>query len=1158
MMVTDVEFDVFISYPRTRSAWVELLARNLEDNGIRVFLDTWHLTPGRSWLQGLYQGIQSSRCGILVVTPETFESEVIEDEYHAMRERRREGFAIIPLFLSGDRMDFPFMERLQWVDFRDRDRYSEAFCQLYYGICGQAGGSDLKWECLLTVPDAALLEPSEPVSTIATPTARGVSVEPSFSAPQMSVSAPQVAGDRDKRRAKRSTRESSSQASKSSQTSKSPQEKSGRSTHVGDRIQVHAAARPTSLSEASQLLLAAVRSSDRTVTLSPDQIAEIARTAPESLSQYRLARIAEWSQPRYRLDKRFVQLSLLIDRGESVRGERWQVREQRIEDLDRLFVEVQSPAMVLLAPPGAGKSTILRRLELDISARALRGEDDCDRVSFFIQLNHFRPDVPGGPPPAPRAWLNQQWQRRYPQLPPLDRLLRQGRVVLLLDALNEMPVAGEKAFRENVHLWKLFLSELLEEAPNNRIIFSCRSLDYSAPLSTPTLRVPQVRVEPMSDTKIELFLSLYSPMHWREVLQSVRNSPNYELLRSPYFLKLLIEQVEEDDAIPDGRAELLTGFVRQAIRREVERDNPLFEDGELLVSRDLRQIARWRWKHPTDLPDRGPLVPTLSKLAFEMQMRRSSDDASQVRIPYDDALDIIEDADAEEDVLKAGVALSVLDEDTASDELLFYHQLVQEYFAARHLAEFPDPDLVATPWQTAEVQLSLADALDALAPADPLPPLRSTGWEETVLLASTLVSEPDEFITAIAARNLVLAGRCAAQPELTKRLAPSVIDSLRQQLLERSRHPEADLRARIAAGLTLGNLGGPLFEVCQGPHGDYLMPEMVAIAAGTYRIGSTEPYTDRGRVLNEEMPECQVALSEFSLGRYPVTNAEWAYFIASGGYNDERWWDTEPAVEWLHGRRTSEPSRIQARHWRKLFRADAELMNSEFAKDYMDEATKERWKRRVEMTDAEFETHLKTCYPGGHFAEPRHWRNSRYNNPMQPIIGISTFEARAYANWLKAQTGLPFRLPTEVEWEAAARGDRHWMFAYGNDFDPLKGNTLETHVHGPTPVGIFVEGNTPEGISELTGNTYDLTESLWGENPAEPTFHYPYDASDGREDMNAASDMFRVGKGGCWYLDKTYARVTYRGRDRRDLRADDWLNFRGCRLALTGRLSAEV
>ncbi|MEM9155684.1 MAG: SUMF1/EgtB/PvdO family nonheme iron enzyme, partial [Cyanobacteria bacterium P01_F01_bin.33] len=1041
----------------------------------------------------------------------------------------------------GDRMDFPFMERLQWVDFRDPDRYSEAFCQLYYGICGQSAGSDVKWDCLLKIPDVQTSAPSSPAS-------QDVVIEPSLSPAQD----PTGGTGRSKRRRKsaRSPKSSPVETQASSRSS---------TPHVGDRIQIHAAARPASLSETSQLLLETIRSDERTITLSPEQITDIARSTPSSINQYRLARIAEWSQPRYRLDKRFVQLSMLIDRGESVRGERWQVREQRIEDLDQLFRDVQSRAMVLLAPPGAGKSTILRRLELDISARALRGEDECNRVSFFIQLNHFRPAVPGGPPPAPRFWLNEQWQRRYPQLPPLDRLLRQGRMVLLLDALNEMPVAGEKGFRENVHLWKLFLSEVLEESPDNRIIFSCRSLDYSAPLSTPTLRVPQVRVEPMSDDKIELFLSLYSPLHWREVLASVRNSPNYELLRSPYFLKLLIDQVEEDDAIPDGRAELLTGFVRQAIRREVERDNPLFEEGDLLTSRDLRQIARWRWKQPIDLPERGTLVPTLSKLAFEMQMRRSSDDASQVRIPYDDALDIVEDADAEEEVLKAGVALSVLDEDTASDELLFYHQLVQEYFAARYLAECPEPDLVATPWRADDVRPSLAEMLDVLDPADPLPPLRSTGWEETVLIASTLVAEPDEFVMAIAKRNLVLAGRCAVQPELTHRLLPSVVAELRRQLFLRSRHPEADLRARIAAGLTLGALGGPLFQHCEGPHGSYLMPEMVAVPAGTYCIGSTKPYTDRGRVLNEEMPECEVELEAFSLGRYPVTNAEWSYFIASGGYNDERWWDTAPALEWLHGRRTSEPSRIQARHWRRLFVADSELMESEFAKDYMDDDTKDRWRERVTMTDEDFEAHLKDCYPGGHFVEPRHWRNPHYNNPMQPIIGISTFEARAYANWLEAQTGLPFRLPTEVEWEAAARGDRHWTFAYGDEFAPLKGNTIETHVHGPTPIGIFVEGDTPDGISELTGNTYDLTESLWGDNPAEPTFRYPYDPNDGREDMNASSDVFRVGKGGCWYLDRTYARVTYRGRDRRDLRADDWLNFRGCRLALTGALpSAEA
>ena len=78
--------------------------------------------------------------------------------------------------------------------------------------------------------------------------------------------------------------------------------------------------------------------------------------------------------------------------------------------------------------------------------------------------------------------------------------------------------------------------------------------------------------------------------------------------------------------------------------------------------------------------------------------------------------------------------------------------------------------------------------------------------------------------------------------------------------------------------------------------------------------------------------------------------------------------------------------------------------------------------------------------------------------------------------------------------------------------------TVETHVRAPTPVGVFPEGDTPEGIADLTGNTYDLTSSLWGDDPLHPSWPYPYRADDGREAVDVPVTVSRVGRGGAWYL----------------------------------------
>lgn len=101
----------------------------------------------------------------------------------------------------------------------------------------------------------------------------------------------------------------------------------------------------------------------------------------------------------------------------------------------------------MLGPPGGGKSTLLRRLELDTAIAGLRGEADGDRVTFFVALNTYAPTRPGDPPPAPSEWLSAQWSARNPALPPLDDLVAEGRVTFLLDALNEMPSTSDKDFR---------------------------------------------------------------------------------------------------------------------------------------------------------------------------------------------------------------------------------------------------------------------------------------------------------------------------------------------------------------------------------------------------------------------------------------------------------------------------------------------------------------------------------------------------------------------------------------------------------------------------------------------------------------------------------------------------------------------------------------
>ncbi len=355
--------------------------------------------------------------------------------------------------------------------------------------------------------------------------------------------------------------------------------------------------------------------------------------------------------------------------------------------------------------------------------------------------------------------------------------------------------------------------------------------------------------------------------------------------------------------------------------------------------------------------------------------------------------------------------------------------------------------MVTAPWRVAEIQPGLREILETLPAAETLPALSTTGWEETTILAAAMVREPEPFLRAVMAHNLVVAGRAARLPTVQPKLSAAFLDELRWALVGRSRDPEADLRARIDAGLALGWLGDPRFVRRVGPHGEYLVPPLMAIAGGVYPIGEDEAIEFVGGTTTAHIPRHDVEIAPFRIGQFPVTNAEYACFLAAGGYEDEHWWDTAAGRDWRRGIGTAAGTHSNVRYWVAKFRAEPELMDELRVTGQWDEELYERGLRRVAMTDEELTAHLHELYPEQRFTEPRFWRDERFNDPLQPVVGVCWYEARAYCTWLAAQTGPAMRLPTEVEWEAAARGREGRAYAYGDAFDPLKGNTVETRVN---------------------------------------------------------------------------------------------------------------
>jgi formylglycine-generating enzyme required for sulfatase activity len=161
---------------------------------------------------------------------------------------------------------------------------------------------------------------------------------------------------------------------------------------------------------------------------------------------------------------------------------------------------------------------------------------------------------------------------------------------------------------------------------------------------------------------------------------------------------------------------------------------------------------------------------------------------------------------------------------------------------------------------------------------------------------------------------------------------------------------------------------------------------------------------------------------------------------------------------------------------------------------------------RVEVTNARY----RRCVEAGVCTPPVAAGGTDRSSGELPVSLVSWAQAAAYCRWVGK------RLPTEAEWEKAARGTDGRRYPWGDAFRPDQANVGYTS--GSSPVGGHPESASPYGALDMAGNVWEWTSSLY--RP------YPYDGNDGREDPGARGA--RVNRGGSWYYTAWYSRASYR------------------------------
>jgi formylglycine-generating enzyme required for sulfatase activity len=729
--------------------------------------------------------------------------------------------------------------------------------------------------------------------------------------------------------------------------------------------------------------------------------------------------------------------------------------------------------LLVLGEPGSGKTVALERLAWGMC------DGEGAEVPVLVPLRDYAEK-------SLAEWvlsfLRETGHLRLDDEKALEAFLDQGdcRCTFLFDGLNEVAPPYRDRLIEDLRLW-------MTAHPRHSVIVTSRSQDELwRRLRGEVGRT--VLVQPVGDEQIEAYLVA----HLGELGRALHGRLDERLramARTPLILWLIKEAGAAGESLPGNRGELCERFVTRMIRRDT-RQRQL--DAEIL--------------------DRVK-VKALAGLAYRLTLGQRLSCAREEAVAL--VAQTLDDGQAKQ-VVRACARHGLL----AGEETVWFapHQTVQEHFAALALQEMVEQERSLSRMGrlrrgVRRVLTGKDEGLAGLAADD--------WWMETFVQLAGLTDDADWLAREVARANPWLAWWCVGEGrEVTKETREVVehqsVRLLKSELVEDRRRAVralerikservvgplfqavGDADAEVA-GLAVQALVGmgesvreealvlaaqperPLYRAGLAYLGALLSQPMVWVPPGPFLMGTREEdipsllerFGPERRWYEGEMPQHEVVLPGYWIGRYPVTNETYREFIEGGGYQTRAYW-TEAGWKW-------KGSRMQ----------------------------------------------------------PAYWDDERFSDPQQPVVGVTWYEAMAYCHWLSEKTGVPVRLPSEAEWEKAARGTDGRIYPWGDERPDENRCNFGYYVWRPTPVGKYSpQGDSPHGCADMAGNVWEWCATKWEDN-----------YRDYKGDDDPEGDALRVVRGGCFDVFPRLARCAFRDFARPYL---DW-NLSGVGFRIVG------